>query len=73
MERSEFMNIESIAPVIRKASIWVIVWSIVTLVCGILAMILPLDVLFWNRADHWLPYFDRRDRALCFCVSDTQR
>ena len=40
------MNIESIAPVIKKASVWVIVWSIVTFVCGILAMILPLTFSF---------------------------
>jgi len=40
------MNIESIEPVIRKASIWVIVWSIVTFVCGILAIILPLTFSF---------------------------
>lgn len=40
------MNIESLTPVIRKASIWVIVWSIVTFVCGILAMILPLTFSF---------------------------
>jgi len=36
------MNIESIEPVIRKASRWVIIWSVVTFVCGILAIILPL-------------------------------
>jgi uncharacterized membrane protein HdeD (DUF308 family) len=40
------MNIESIEPVIKKASRWVIVWSIVTFVCGILAMILPLTFSF---------------------------
>jgi uncharacterized membrane protein HdeD (DUF308 family) len=40
------MNIESIVPVIRKASVWVIVWSIVTFVCGILAIILPLTFAF---------------------------
>jgi uncharacterized membrane protein HdeD (DUF308 family) len=40
------MNIESIAPVIRKASVWVVVWSIVTFVCGILAMILPVMFSF---------------------------
>lgn len=40
------MNIESIVPVVRKASGWVIVWSIVTFVCGILAMILPLTFSF---------------------------
>lgn len=33
-------------PVIRKASGWVIIWSIVTFVCGILAMILPLTFSF---------------------------
>src|SRR5690348_2265249 len=36
------LNIQSIGPVIRKASVWVIVWNIVTFVCGILAIILPL-------------------------------
>ena len=40
------MNIESIEPVIRKASGWVIVWSSVTFVCGILAIILPLTLSF---------------------------
>lgn len=40
------MNIESIEPVMKKASGWVIVWSIVTFVCGILAMILPLTFAF---------------------------
>lgn len=40
------MNIESIEPVIRKASIWVISWGILTFVCGILAIILPLTFSF---------------------------
>jgi uncharacterized membrane protein HdeD (DUF308 family) len=40
------MNIESIAPVIKKASPWLIAWSIVTFVCGILAIILPLTISF---------------------------
>jgi uncharacterized membrane protein HdeD (DUF308 family) len=40
------MNIESIVPVMKKASAWVIVWSVVTFVCGILAMILPLTFSF---------------------------
>jgi len=40
------MNIESIEPLIKKASVWVIVWSIVTFVCGILAIILPLTFSF---------------------------
>jgi uncharacterized membrane protein HdeD (DUF308 family) len=40
------MNIESIAPVVRKASGWVIVWGIVTFVCGILAIVLPLTFSF---------------------------
>ncbi len=40
------MNIESIAPAIKKASPWLIVWSTVTFVCGILAMILPLTISF---------------------------
>jgi uncharacterized membrane protein HdeD (DUF308 family) len=43
---SEFMNIESIEPVIKKASRWVIIWSIVTFACGILAIILPLTFSF---------------------------
>ncbi len=37
------MNIESIAPTIKKASPWLIVWSTVTFVCGILAIILPVE------------------------------
>jgi uncharacterized membrane protein HdeD (DUF308 family) len=40
------MNIESIAPMIKKASPWLIVWSTVTFVCGILAIILPLTISF---------------------------
>jgi len=40
------LNIESIVPVIRKASSWVIIWSTVTFVCGILAIILPLTFSF---------------------------
>jgi uncharacterized membrane protein HdeD (DUF308 family) len=40
------MNIGSIAPAIKKASPWLIVWSIVTFVCGILAIILPLTISF---------------------------
>src|SRR6266436_9360075 len=31
------------------------------------------DVLFWNRADHWLPRLGRSDRALVFCIRDAQR
>jgi uncharacterized membrane protein HdeD (DUF308 family) len=40
------MNIESIVPVIKKASAWVIIWGIVTFACGILAIILPLTFSF---------------------------
>ena len=40
------MNIESIAPSIKKVSPWLIVWSTVTFVCGILAIILPLTISF---------------------------
>jgi uncharacterized membrane protein HdeD (DUF308 family) len=40
------MNIESIVPLIKKASAWVIIWGIVTFVCGILAIILPLTFSF---------------------------
>jgi len=40
------MNTESIVPVIKKASSWVILWSIVTFICGILAIVLPLTVSF---------------------------
>jgi len=40
------MNTESIAPSITKASPWLIVWSTVTFVCGILAIILPLTISF---------------------------
>lgn len=36
------MNLESITPVIIKASRWLIIWSIVVLVCGVLAVLLPL-------------------------------
>jgi uncharacterized membrane protein HdeD (DUF308 family) len=40
------MNIESIVPVMKKASAWVIIWGIVTFVCGVLAIILPLTFSF---------------------------
>ncbi len=40
------MNIDSIASVLKKASAWVIVWSAVVFICGILAMILPLTFAF---------------------------
>src|SRR6266511_5544977 len=40
------MNIESIEPVIKRASGWVIIWGIVTFVCGILAIILTLTFSF---------------------------
>ena len=40
------MNIESIEPAIKKASGWVIIWSIVTFICGMLAIILPLTFAF---------------------------
>jgi len=40
------MNIESVVPVIKKASAWVIIWGIVTFVCGVLAIILPLTFSF---------------------------
>jgi uncharacterized membrane protein HdeD (DUF308 family) len=40
------LSIESIVPVIKKSSPWVMIWSIVTFVCGILAITLPLTVSF---------------------------
>jgi uncharacterized membrane protein HdeD (DUF308 family) len=40
------MNIESIPPAVKKASPWLIVWSTVTFICGILAVILPLTISF---------------------------
>jgi len=40
------MNTESIAPSIKKVSPWLILWSTVTFVCGILAIILPLTISF---------------------------
>ena len=40
------MNIEPIAPAIRKASPWSILWSTVIFICGILAIILPLTISF---------------------------
>jgi uncharacterized membrane protein HdeD (DUF308 family) len=40
------MNIESVVPAIKKASAWVIIWGIVTFVCGVLAIILPLTFSF---------------------------
>jgi len=40
------MNIESIATARKKASPWLIIWSTVTFVCGILAIIPPLTISF---------------------------
>jgi uncharacterized membrane protein HdeD (DUF308 family) len=40
------LNIESVVPVIKKASSWVIIWSIVTFICGILAVVLPATFSF---------------------------
>ena len=45
------MNIESVVPVIKKASAWVIIWGIVTFVCGVLAIILPLTFSFGIALD----------------------
>lgn len=40
------MNVDSIAPALKKASVWVIIWSAAVFICGILAMILPLTFAF---------------------------
>src|SRR6266404_2124393 len=40
------MNIEPIAPAIKTVSPWLILWSTVTFICGILAIILPLTISF---------------------------
>jgi uncharacterized membrane protein HdeD (DUF308 family) len=40
------MNIGSIGPAVKKVSPWLIVWSTVTFVCGILAIIFPLKISF---------------------------
>ena len=40
------MNVDAIGPAIKKASVWVIIWSVVVFICGILAMILPLTFAF---------------------------
>ena len=40
------LNLELVMPTIKKASVWVIIWGIVTFVCGILAVILPLTFSF---------------------------
>ena len=42
----EFINVESVAPTIKRASRWLIVWSIVVFICGILAIVLPLTFSF---------------------------
>ena len=42
----EFMNLESVVPTIKRASRWLIVWSIVVFICGILAIVLPLTFSF---------------------------
>lgn len=40
------MNVDSVIPVIKKASAWVIIWGMLTFVCGILAIILPMTFSF---------------------------
>jgi uncharacterized membrane protein HdeD (DUF308 family) len=40
------LNVEAVVPVIRKASSWVVIWSIVTFICGVLPTVLPLTVSF---------------------------
>ena len=40
------MNPDSIAPGLKKAYRWLIAWSVVVFVCGILAIILPLTFSF---------------------------
>jgi len=40
------MDIESIAPTIKKAFPWLMVWSFVVLICGILAIVLSLTFSF---------------------------
>jgi uncharacterized membrane protein HdeD (DUF308 family) len=40
------MDTEAIVPAIKKAPSWVIIWSIVTFICGILAIVLPLTFSF---------------------------
>jgi uncharacterized membrane protein HdeD (DUF308 family) len=40
------MNSDSIALSLRKTSAWLIIWSSVTFVCGVLAIILPLTFSF---------------------------
>ena len=42
----EFMNLESVVPTIKGASGWLIVWSILVFICGILAIVLPLTFSF---------------------------
>jgi uncharacterized membrane protein HdeD (DUF308 family) len=46
LSEREFVNLESVAPTIKRASGWLIVWSIVVFVCGILAIVLPLTFSF---------------------------
>ena len=40
------MNIETIGPTISKASKWLMIWSSVVFVCGVLAIVLPLTFSF---------------------------
>src|SRR5215467_10090833 len=39
-------NIDSMVPIMKKGSSWVIIWSIVTFICGILAIVFPLTASF---------------------------
>jgi uncharacterized membrane protein HdeD (DUF308 family) len=67
------LNIESIVPVIRKASGWVIIWGIVTFVCGILAIILPLTFSFGIALIIGCLVLVAAIAHLFFCIRDAQR
>jgi len=46
IDHPTLMNVDSIATALKKASGWLIAWSMVVFVCGILAIVLPLTFSF---------------------------
>jgi uncharacterized membrane protein HdeD (DUF308 family) len=40
------MELDPLAPIVQKAARWLLVWSIIVLICGILAILLPLTFSF---------------------------
>jgi uncharacterized membrane protein HdeD (DUF308 family) len=66
------LNLELAMPTIKKASAWVITWGIVTFVCGILAVILPLTFSFGIALIIGCLVSVAAIAHLFFCIPDAQ-